>query len=399
MAKAKNKKDKERLKYITQKGPNTYRISIRRCVDGDGKNDYYTKQISDITEDEAVEIKKAMLAEIKDKKEFNGTMKVKAFAKYWLEEIVPFTDEGTTIDDKESKLRCHILPELGELKMEDVSILIIQKMINKLTLKDSQRKGPKGKVKKLSPTTVKNIYSVTSAMFTCAANKKHKIIKESPCQDIDLPQKEEFNREVYKKEEMDILIDEMSVLPIERKCMYLLAMCTGFRRGEIAGLRWIDIDFKNKMIYIKKALSNSKAKGKRMKGTKNGLEREVGMNDLLIDCLLEYKKQHEAKKKRFKDQWEEVPNVFTGDFGGYISLNVIGGSWRRFIKKCGLKKVALHGLRASFATYLSYSGIPTKVIAKLLGHTRESTTSIFYTMVYDDYATSIIGITNQLKSH
>ena len=121
------------------------------------------------------------------------------------------------------------------------------------------------------------------------------------------------------------------------------------------------------------------------------------MNELLVDCLLEYQREQQLTKEKFGSLWEDVPNVFAGDLGGTVSLDSLTGGWIRFIKKCGLKKVKLHGLRATFATYLSYKGVPTKVIQKLLGHSREATTTNFYTMAYDDYATSIIDVTNDIK--
>lgn len=110
--------------------------------------------------------------------------------------------------------------------------------------------------------------------------------------------------------------------------------------------------------------------------------------------------QGEKLNEIFKEQWEDVPNVFTSDMGGVVSLNAITSGWVRFIKKCGLKKVKIHGLRASFASYLSYKGVPLKEICELLGHTRVSTTDRFYTMTYPNYHKKIINITNEIgKSH
>lgn len=389
------------MKYITEIKPGTYRISIRRDIGLDGKNHFYTKQISDATEDEAIALRDQMLEEVKELKKFDGTIKVKAFAKRWMEDYVFHKDAGTTIDDKWSKLNVHILPVLGEYKMEDVTSTIVQKFVNMLSKKKSQRRDPNGNEVPLSPTTVKNVYNILCAMFTYAASKNVKVIKESPCNsDIVLPKrKEEYKPEVYTVEEMDILVDNLfnENLSIQRRTEYILALCLGLRRGEIAGLKWTDIDFEDQTLYVDTSLSKSKAKGTEMKDpkTKYG-KRPIGMNELVITALRQHEKEQQRLKEIYGKQWLDVPNVFTGDIGGVETLNGITSNWNRFVKRCGLKKVKLHGLRASFASYLSFKGIHGKELAELMGHSRSSTTEKYYTVTYPNHHKKIINITNEI---
>ena len=146
------KKEKD-MTYITMIKPGTYRISMRRGISLDGKNDYYNKQISNATEDEAIALRNQMKEELKELKKFDGTVKVKVFAKRWMEDYVFYKDAGSTIDDKWSKLNVHILPALGEYKMEDVTSTVVQKFVNMLAKKPSQRHNSDGKEEPLSPTT------------------------------------------------------------------------------------------------------------------------------------------------------------------------------------------------------------------------------------------------------
>lgn len=393
-------KKENRMKYITKIKPGTYRVKIRRGITLDGKNDYYNQQISNATEDMAIALRDQMVEELRELKKFNGTVKVKVFAKRWMEDSVYNTDAGSTIDDKWSKLNVHILPALGEYKMEDITSDVVQEFVNMLQKKKSQRRDSNGNETVLSATMVKNVYHVLSAMFTYA--KKKKIVKENPCDAdlVSLPHREEeYKPTIYTIEEMDVVIKNLfkDDITIQRRTEYILALCLGLRRGEIAGLKWSDIDFEEQTLYVRTALSKSKSKGFKPKDPKSKYgKRPIGMNELVISALKEHQAEQQRLKTFFGSQWEDVPYVFTGDLGGKESLAAITSYWIRFRDRHGLKKVKLHGLRASFASYLAYNGIKGKELAQLMGHSRSSTTEQYYTINYDDSHKKIIKFTNEI---
>lgn len=386
-------------KYIKEVKPGTYRISIRTGKTIDGKNLYITKQKKNITLSEAKRIRDEMLKEKYSLEDLDGNIKFIDFARSYLKDHAFRTHTGTTLDCEASKIRNHIIPYLGNYKMKDISPVIIQKLINYLLEKDSKKRSSSGEIVKLSPVTVRNVYNILCAIFHKAVQLK--VIKETPCTGITLEKCKKYHPTVYTIEDMNNLIKCLlsSNLPIQKKCIFILAMSTGMRRGELCGILTENIDFDRKVIKVKKSLSSTKSKGTELKlpKTESGI-REVGLNDISIQLIKEHLENQERMKELLGNKWENSPTLFTSETGGFVSLNSITSSWIRFIKSNNLKPIPLKGLRTSFATYLAYNNYPPKVVQSLLGHSSERTTMQFYEFAYDDYATSILETTNNIGS-
>lgn len=112
----------------------------------------------------------------------------------------------------------------------------------------------------------------------------------------------------------------------------LTALYTGMRRGEILGLRWEDLDFTHKVIFVKE--------------TKNGESREIPMNKHLEEALRELK--HESE------------HVFPG---GSVRTAFEGA-----LRRAGIRDFRFHDLRHTFASHLVMSGVDLLVVKELLGH-------------------------------
>lgn len=63
--------------------------------------------------------------------------------------------------------------------------------------------------------------------------------------------------------------------------IYLTAVYTGMRRGEVLGLRWQDIDFDNLMIYVRQSLQEVKKEGLTFKEPKSGKSRSITITHIL----------------------------------------------------------------------------------------------------------------------
>lgn len=379
------------MKYITILPNGSKRISIRIGQGIDGKHLYDTKQFGKDVDIKIV--KKArdnMLETKKEKKNIDGSMLVGTFAKKWLSEIV-LTQSPNTYDDCYSKLKNHIIPYLKNKKLKDIDKDTIQSLINYLATKDTLTR----KNKKLSPTTIKHIINILSSMLNYAV-ELHMIII-NPCHDLRLPQMIKYEKQVYNIDEIKLLIEELKKLDIQNKALYILFLTSGLRRGEIAGLWWENVDFDNKIIHVKKAYYNTKIKGRvtTIPKSKSSV-RTVGLSDLAIVCLLEYKQEQEKLKKVLGNKWNNSPNVFTNEIGEPLSPDAISSRWRRLVKKLPLKTIRLHDLRASFATFLIYTDTPISDVCKTMGHSRNSVTLDMYVKNYEKYYETVRNNINKM---
>ncbi len=125
-----------------------------------------------------------------------------------------------------------------------------------------------------------------------------------------------------------------------------LAICTGMRKEEILGLKWLDIDFRRKIVTILK--------------TKSQKKREIPIGDGISRLLLKEKKHQDS------------PYVFCQADGRRI------GSFRKAfktaLKKAGIEDFTFHDLRHTFASHLVMSGVDLKTIQEIMGHGSFKTT-------------------------
>lgn len=384
-------------KYITEIKPGTYRISIRTGKSIDGKNLYNTKQISNSTLKQAQKLRDEMWKENDNKMGIDGNVKFKDFARFYLENYAFNSHTSTTYDGEESKIRKHMIPYIGDYKIKDITPVVVQRLVNFLKDKDSENHDGDGKVVKLSATTIKHVVNILSKI--CSYAIEMKVLTSNPCKGVALPKGNKYKPVVYTLEEMNKLIKEInnSNLSIQKKCIFILAMSCGARRGEIAGLTYDSVDLKNKVIYIKSSLSNSRIKGLEMKETKtpSGF-RAIGLNDIAVNMLKEHIKEQNRLKKEFDSSWIDIPNVFTDGPNGMIKIDTISNSWRRFLKNHNYKYVPLKGLRTSFATYLAHEGMAPKELQTIMGHSSYRVTMEYYQVAYDDYTETMLNYTNDI---
>lgn len=158
--------------------------------------------------------------------------------------------------------------------------------------------------------------------------------------------------------------------------IYLIALNTGMRGGEILALNKKDIDFKNNLINIDKTITvdiNNKATIGSTTKTQNGIRKVPIISDKL--------------KKELKEYCNNCNyDLLFSKEGQPIRVTVITSDLKRLNAKYNIShNMHTHKLRHTFATRCIESGMPAVVLAKLLGHSDVSITLNTYTSVFDEF--------------
>lgn len=157
------------------------------------------------------------------------------------------------------------------------------------------------------------------------------------------PLKGETKRLRYLTEEECIKLINVAREPL--RSMIIIALHTGMRKGEILGLRWEDIDFKNRVIHLEK--------------TKNHERRDIHMNETVYQTLLRLKTAPQVSLK-----WVFV-NPKTGE---RFERCYPKREFQQVCKKAGIEDFHFHDLRHTFASHLVMRGVDIKTVQELLGH-------------------------------
>lgn len=167
--------------------------------------------------------------------------------------------------------------------------------------------------------------------------------------------------------------------PVKYKTMIYLAVYSGSRLGEIAGLEWSDVDFKNNLLQVCRASQYLPGKGTFTKAPKNeSSNRIITMPLLIMDLLKQYKVWQNEERLECGDKWKDSGRLFT-KWNGEPIFPYTPTSWfKKFRDKHNLPDIKFHGLRHTNASLLIGQGVDVQTVAKRLGHTKPTTTTSIY---------------------
>ncbi len=192
------------------------------------------------------------------------------------------------------------------------------------------------------------------------------------------PQKEKSEVGTFQTSELIAIRDAAAQEPIKWQMIIHLLMITGCRRGEIVGLKWDRVNWKENSIRIDTTLLYTPEHGVYESTTKTGAERTIKLPKETMDLLRQYRVWQLETRLANGDRWKDTPYVFTGECGGCMAPDTLSGYLTRFEKKYNLPHIHAHKFRHSMASVLYFSGADPVSISKRLGHAQVSTTQNIY---------------------
>ena len=172
---------------------------------------------------------------------------------------------------------------------------------------------------------------------------------------------------------------------------FLFALFTGLRRGEILGLRWCDIDFKQQILSVRHSLDERKDIGKtgyevRLSPPKSqSAVRTIYLFDDLAKDLRQHMETQKLSKKKCGFSFRKTDYVFEGKHFGYIRPRQDAKYFNTICQKAALKNVTIHTLRHTFATRALEAGMDIVTLSRLMGHSEPGFTMREYIHVLNDH--------------
>lgn len=246
----------------------------------------------------------------------------------------------------------HIIPELGHLQIKKIRPIQLQDFYNK-------------KLETLSGKTVGKLHTFLNRVLGDAM--RNQLIKYNPCDGVEKPKARKFKPNVCSEDDFQRLLgiakgtfDEVAIL---------LAGVCGLRRGEIFGLRLIDIDFKESKISVVETMVRLKGEWIIKKPKNESSQRTIKVPDFVTYTISEYLSSLKVVPQRICSEY--LPNSYSQHF-------------KALLEKNDLPPLRFHDLRHYNATIMLKYGISDKVAAARLGHSQVQTTREIYQHVLED---------------
>lgn len=302
----------------------------------------------------------------------SSAVKFEAFCDEWFEEYAKVNLRNTTYE-RLLQLKHRIYPAIGHLRMDKITVRQIQTFVNTLS-KDgaNERTG-----KPLAPKTIRHNLSLISDVFSYGI--KMGVVSDNPCSKVTIPKGEVKEKQIYTPQQVERFLVLLNGEPLKYKTFFYLMIYSGFRRGEMLGLEWKDIDFENNIISIRRTSNYTAAKGVYTDTTKTRRsQRTLKFPQFIMDMLKEYKEEQDNEALRIGDKWIETDRLYV-KWNGEPMQNGTPYFWLgEFCEKHELPFYGLHSFRHLFASLLVNSGVDIVTVSGALGHSAVSTTSNIY---------------------
>jgi integrase len=153
------------------------------------------------------------------------------------------------------------------------------------------------------------------------------------------------------------------------EALYVLAITTGLRRGEVLGLRWKDVDLESSVLRVGRALVRER--GRYVPGetkTKRG-HRSITLTSQAVNVLRVHRKRQLEERMRLAGLYKDYGLIFTSNVGTPVNPeNLVKRSFKPLLEQADLPEIRFHDLRHTCATLLLGSGVHPKFVQELLGH-------------------------------
>ena len=337
------------------------------------------------TQKEALQKKQAALAALNNHEYLEPTkLTVEEWLKVWEQEYLVGVKSSTNRNYTQH-IRNHIIPALGNRKIQQLSGPDIQRFYNELLREGGKKRihDDEGRILKkdgkpvyesapLSAKTVKNIHGVLHKALEKAVKLGY--IRTNPADSCELSRVEK--KEICPLDSEDITHFMEAVQNHPFRALFLTTLFTGLRRGEVFGLRWDCVDLEHGTITINKQLQNIPGQpgAYRLVSTKNDKSRTLKASRFVVDLLRQQKEEQEKMKRLVGAMWHDEGYVFCNAMGRHLSPSTVYHNFKRIARNIGIPAARFHDLRHSYAVASLQAGDDIKTVQSNLGHSSPSFT-------------------------
>lgn len=295
-------------------------------------------------------------------------MTVGEFLNKWMEDYARANLKTKTVEFYGNLITCHIIPELGKIELSKLRPSHIQGLLSQ-KLKGSRADDKEGG---LSKRSVRYIYVTLHLALKHAV--EWELASKNAAEKVKPPKVDKPKIQYWAKQETQKFLNATKGHRLY--ALYLLALTTGMRKGEILGLTWDNINFKKQTVKITQTLISTND-GDRIQDTAKtqGSERTLTISPAVA---LELSHHHTRQKEEFMllgRPEKDLGLVFTSNAGTPLITRNLNRNFNCLIKKAKVRKIPFHSLRHTYATLmLSEYGEDIVTLSKRLGHSNVTTT-------------------------
>lgn len=268
-----------------------------------------------------------------------------------------------------SVLNLYVTPRIGQLRLTALTGPALTALYADLL----DHGGQKGR--SLSPTTVRLVHRVLTKALNDAVEAR--ILAANPAQRAKVPARHRIEMRTWTAAQAAAFLKATGEDRLY--AAWVLALVCGLRRGELAGLRWADVDLDQRTIGIVSQRTTDADWNVITKAPKGTSRRTIDLGGAAVAALHRHRQQSSSERQHWGSAYTDTGLVFVQEDGSPYHPARLSDTFQRAARHAGLPPIRLHDARHSCATLALAAGIHPKVVQQLLGHASWSTTMDLYT--------------------
>jgi integrase len=288
----------------------------------------------------------------------------------WLESVKPAVRPRTWKRYAEL-MNQHVVPTLGKISLAKVSAQQVQRMYG--------AKLEQG----LSSTTVHHLHAVLHRALAQAVRVG--LVARNVADLVDVSRMAEHDLQVLDRSQVQQLLAAVAGHRLE--ALYVLALSTGMRQGELLALRWQDIDLDKRTVQVRATLQRTKEQGYMLAPPKTKRSRrQITLTSAACTALRAHRARQAEQRLALGSEWDTTYDlVFPNTLGKPMDgTNLLHYDFYPLLKRAGLPRIRFHDLRHTAATLLLGRGVNPKIVSEMLGHASIGITLDIYSHVLPD---------------
>lgn len=277
---------------------------------------------------------------------------VAAFLEEWLEKSAKPNVKPSTYARYELDVRLHINPHIGNVPLSRLTPERVEKMLADLsgTISENSRR---------------HVFRVLSRALKVAVRWKR--VARNVCDAIEPPKGAEPELVVLTPADVDRLLKATEGDRLH--ALYVMAVHTGMRRGELFALRWQDVDFDEGIAWVRQTLLAS-GTNPQFGTPKNSKPRPVPLSADVLEALGRHRVQQELERLHYGDDYRDYDLIFCQPNGAPIDGSSFNKwHWTRVRKAAKLPEgTRFHDLRHTFVSRALAAGANLRAVSEMVGH-------------------------------
>jgi len=282
----------------------------------------------------------------------------------WLDGVRPSL-RARTWERYEQILRVHVVPDVGKIPLARLTPQQVQRLYASRLNAGS------------SPMTVRHVHAVLHRALEQAV--RWGLVARNVVGLTEPPRAARYEWMTLDETQTRRFLEESAGDRLDG--LYVLAITTGMRQGELLALRWSDVDLERGFLQVRATLERSSEGVVIAEPKTKSSRRRVTLTKAAVGALRRHKVRQAQERLGLGEAWEGGDFVFTNLAGHTIDGSDLLRSFRALLRRAGLPRIRFHDLRHTAATLLLGRGIHPKIVQEQLGHAQVAITLDTYSHV------------------